>query len=105
MQHDNGAAGGKFPSSQCNPSTKAAFGNAKVMDLKEFEVGLEVSVCGRAYWRGCLLANRWHKHPSLLALGGNAQNAWLGVCGCCFSLGSADVCVNQKRWWVKFCFR
>lgn len=79
---------GEFSSSQCNPSAKAAFRSAKVMDLKEYEVGLEVAACWKAYSWACVgyfLAKQWHKIPVLVkVLDGNAQNMWLCMFMCFF---------------------
>lgn len=53
------------------------------MDLKEYEVGLELAACRRAdSWAraGDFLAKQWHKIPVLVkVLDGNAQNVWLCV--------------------------
>lgn len=63
-------AWGDFPSLQCSSCAKAAFMSMKVRDLKQYEVGLEVTLCRRVYQtlvraQGTVLQNSATKHPSL----------------------------------------
>lgn len=97
----------EFPSSQCNPSAEAAFRNTKVTDLKEYEVGLEIAVWGRSFLRACsgyFIAKQRHKmHIHVKLVDCNGQNVFVHIYVPFFFI-SADACIAQKCYRVKFCF-